>query len=106
MAGFSKFNKTTTTPPSRPTGEQPGSGYTWGGGITQKPVNSNYGKTMDTPATKPAAPVGTSTAPSGAPSGIASYNRPGSGVKTMQTPSVKPLAPQDRAHVPNRRPGF
>jgi len=29
-----KFNKTTTVKPGKPSGEQPGSGYTWGGGRT------------------------------------------------------------------------
>jgi len=29
-----RFNKTTTVKPGKPSGEQPGSGYTWGGGRT------------------------------------------------------------------------
>lgn len=51
-----KFIKTTTTtPPKKPSGEQPGSGYTWGGGtkpIGPKKPGSSQGGTI------PSNPVG------------------------------------------------
>ena len=76
---------------SRPTGEQPGSGYTWGSG-TKQPAG-------------PGKPVGKSPSPAGPgkPVGIGNY----SGAKTMDTPIDKASHPDRAPSLPfnNKIPG-
>jgi hypothetical protein len=85
---------------SRPTGEQPGSGYTWGGGRTQQPIG-NKGPALNM-GNKPTSPALTPHAP-GAPVGIGNY----SGAKTMDTPMDKASHPDRMPNLPfnNKIPG-